>query len=400
MPTSGASPSSASPSTPTPCHNRDRIVLRPARSQQIHPAPGRHRPHPRRSLRAAIPYTGSAIWTFGYRRDDIKHPLDAFGFLVPKAERRAIMACTWLQTKWLGRVPADKAVFRCFSSDQTSAIERSPRSRPHAASRAIEARTPLRHQPSLARFHLHVHPQATPPEIEEIEARVPPDPRGPLPHRQRLQRNRHPRLRPRPPKQTAEAIAASMKLLWAAALAIYHRDRPNPAILPPYIYPRRPEPERPSPASTIKSGRNSQAEKPAIVIESATPSKALNDAAAGKPNGNRSPPHPSPSIRPQATTTSGLKPPKSSSRSTPRHPPHYKQTPTAQPTSPSSTTAAPTSSAPAEMTFLEADLTAHAAQPDKSSSCRTGPPGSSTPSSAIPISNSSTSRRKYGVRYT
>jgi oxygen-dependent protoporphyrinogen oxidase len=68
-------------------------------------------------LLAAIPYTGSSIWTFGYRRGEIKHPLDAFGFLIPKPERRSIMACTWLQTKWLGRVPADKAVFRCFSSD-------------------------------------------------------------------------------------------------------------------------------------------------------------------------------------------------------------------------------------------------------------------------------------------
>ena len=68
-------------------------------------------------LLAAIPYTGSAIWTFGYRRADVAHPLDAFGFLVPKPERRAIMACTWLGTKWLGRVPDDKAVFRCFSTD-------------------------------------------------------------------------------------------------------------------------------------------------------------------------------------------------------------------------------------------------------------------------------------------
>ena len=68
-------------------------------------------------LLAAIPYTGSSIWTFGYRREDVRHALDAFGFLVPKPERRAIMACTWLQTKWLGRVPEDKAVFRCFSTD-------------------------------------------------------------------------------------------------------------------------------------------------------------------------------------------------------------------------------------------------------------------------------------------
>ncbi len=68
-------------------------------------------------LLAAIPYTSSSIWTFGYRRAEVPHPLDAFGFLVPKPERRAIMACTWLGTKWLGRVPDDKAVFRCFSTD-------------------------------------------------------------------------------------------------------------------------------------------------------------------------------------------------------------------------------------------------------------------------------------------
>lgn len=68
-------------------------------------------------LLASISYSSSSIWTFGYRRADVAHPLDAFGFLVPKPERRAIMACTWLGTKWAGRVPDDKAVFRCFSTD-------------------------------------------------------------------------------------------------------------------------------------------------------------------------------------------------------------------------------------------------------------------------------------------
>jgi oxygen-dependent protoporphyrinogen oxidase len=28
------------------------------------------------------------------------------------------MACTWLNTKWLGRVPEGKAVLRCFSTDE------------------------------------------------------------------------------------------------------------------------------------------------------------------------------------------------------------------------------------------------------------------------------------------
>jgi oxygen-dependent protoporphyrinogen oxidase len=72
---------------------------------------------PTAELLAAIPYTGSAIWTFGYRRDDIPNPLDAFGFLIPKRERNTIMACTWVGTKWPGRVPEGMAVLRCFATD-------------------------------------------------------------------------------------------------------------------------------------------------------------------------------------------------------------------------------------------------------------------------------------------
>jgi len=68
-------------------------------------------------LLASIPHTGSAIWTFGYRTEDVPRPLDAFGFLVPKRERNTIMACTWVATKWEGRVPEGKAVLRCFSTD-------------------------------------------------------------------------------------------------------------------------------------------------------------------------------------------------------------------------------------------------------------------------------------------
>lgn len=68
-------------------------------------------------LLASIPHTGSAIWTFGYRIEDVPRPLDAFGFLIPARERNAIMACTWVATKWLGRVPVGKAVLRCFSTD-------------------------------------------------------------------------------------------------------------------------------------------------------------------------------------------------------------------------------------------------------------------------------------------
>lgn len=68
-------------------------------------------------LLASIPFSGSSIWTFIHERSQVNHALDGFGFLVPSRERAAIMACTWIGTKWPGRVPDDKAVFRCFSTN-------------------------------------------------------------------------------------------------------------------------------------------------------------------------------------------------------------------------------------------------------------------------------------------
>lgn len=72
-------------------------------------------------LLGSIPHSGSAIWSLGYRREDVPHALDAFGFLVPKRERATIMACTWVATKWPGRIPKDKTVLRCFSTDLNAA---------------------------------------------------------------------------------------------------------------------------------------------------------------------------------------------------------------------------------------------------------------------------------------
>ncbi|HTP89717.1 MAG TPA: protoporphyrinogen oxidase [Bryobacteraceae bacterium] len=65
-------------------------------------------------LLAAVPYTSSMTLALGYRRTDVKHPLNGFGFLVPKAERGLLLGCTWLGTKFPHRVPDDKAVLRCF----------------------------------------------------------------------------------------------------------------------------------------------------------------------------------------------------------------------------------------------------------------------------------------------
>ena len=62
----------------------------------------------------SIPYTGSAIWTFGYRREDIPHPLDAFGFLVPRPSAARLWPAPGWQPSGEGASPADKAVFAAF----------------------------------------------------------------------------------------------------------------------------------------------------------------------------------------------------------------------------------------------------------------------------------------------
>ena len=61
-----------------------------------------------------IPYVSTATVSIGYKRKDIIHPLDGFGFIVPKIEKRKLMAATWSSVKWEGRAPGDSVLIRCF----------------------------------------------------------------------------------------------------------------------------------------------------------------------------------------------------------------------------------------------------------------------------------------------
>jgi protoporphyrinogen/coproporphyrinogen III oxidase len=61
-----------------------------------------------------IRYVSTATVSLGYRRSEIQHPLDSFGFLVPKGERRRILACTWSSTKFSQRAPDEHVLLRVF----------------------------------------------------------------------------------------------------------------------------------------------------------------------------------------------------------------------------------------------------------------------------------------------
>ncbi len=65
-------------------------------------------------LLEGIPQASSATVTLAYRRDEIRHPLDGFGFVVPQLERRAIIACSFSSVKYPGRAPDGHALLRVF----------------------------------------------------------------------------------------------------------------------------------------------------------------------------------------------------------------------------------------------------------------------------------------------
>jgi oxygen-dependent protoporphyrinogen oxidase len=63
---------------------------------------------------SAIPYASCAVVSFGFTRNQIAHPLDSFGFVVPQIERRRIIAASFASLKFTGRAPADCVLIRAF----------------------------------------------------------------------------------------------------------------------------------------------------------------------------------------------------------------------------------------------------------------------------------------------
>ncbi len=61
-----------------------------------------------------LEYASAATVFLAYRKFDVRHPLDAAGFLVPRAENRPILACTFVSSKWDHRAPAGQILLRVF----------------------------------------------------------------------------------------------------------------------------------------------------------------------------------------------------------------------------------------------------------------------------------------------
>ncbi len=62
----------------------------------------------------SIPYASTATVNLAYRREDVPHALDGFGFVVPVIERRATLACTFSSVKFSHRAPEGYVLLRAF----------------------------------------------------------------------------------------------------------------------------------------------------------------------------------------------------------------------------------------------------------------------------------------------
>jgi oxygen-dependent protoporphyrinogen oxidase len=61
-----------------------------------------------------IPVTSSAVVFLGYAREQVSHPLDATGYIVPRSEGLRASASTWVSSKWEGRAPDGHVLLRAF----------------------------------------------------------------------------------------------------------------------------------------------------------------------------------------------------------------------------------------------------------------------------------------------
>jgi oxygen-dependent protoporphyrinogen oxidase len=61
-----------------------------------------------------IPYASTATITMAYPAASVAGAVEGFGFVVPRAEGRDLIAATWTSLKWPHRAPADQVLVRCY----------------------------------------------------------------------------------------------------------------------------------------------------------------------------------------------------------------------------------------------------------------------------------------------
>jgi len=107
------------------------------------------------TLLEEIPYASAATVSLGYRRADVPHPLDGFGFVVPRREGRALLAGTFSSVKYPGRAPDGHVLIRGFLGGMLNAEVLAEDDVTLAARARVELREALgiTAEPVLTRLH-------------------------------------------------------------------------------------------------------------------------------------------------------------------------------------------------------------------------------------------------------
>ena len=99
-------------SQPQPSQTFDGVVVAIPAFRAADILTGNHQDLPTQ-LRS-IPYASAVVAALVYRREQIKHALNGFGFVVPQCERRKVLAASFSHVKFAGRAPQDLALIRVF----------------------------------------------------------------------------------------------------------------------------------------------------------------------------------------------------------------------------------------------------------------------------------------------
>jgi oxygen-dependent protoporphyrinogen oxidase len=67
----------------------------------------------------SIEYASVAVVSLGYRKSDVGHSLDGFGFLVPRSAGLRVLGCVWNSSLFPGRAPEEHALLTSFVGGAT-----------------------------------------------------------------------------------------------------------------------------------------------------------------------------------------------------------------------------------------------------------------------------------------
>jgi protoporphyrinogen/coproporphyrinogen III oxidase len=130
-------------------------------------------------LLAGIGYSSSMTVAVGFDAKDLAGRPDGHGFLVPRKERRRLMACTWVGEKFAYRVPEDKVVARCFlgGTNDPGVLRETDESIAAIVTRELQEIAGIDARPKFLRIHrwplaMAQYTVGHPQRLAEIEARV------------------------------------------------------------------------------------------------------------------------------------------------------------------------------------------------------------------------------------